>query len=280
VLRFVWALLLLLVGAFLLSRLAQLGEWRRAWSTSVSLGAPLALLLALPAVSNFVKMLGWRGLIPREHRPPLLRAYAAFIGAQGINELGFAVLGEPVKVLVLPGEARAAGARAVIADNLAALAALFAVIATLARLGIAAVPLLLLLFIVLRRVREQSWSALLAAFLAHYVGKLWLVVEIGLGLYFLGEPAFRHAGQLGLAWLGAAAVGAPVPGQLGVVEAALVHAGGVLGVSAPSLVALALIRRLRSLLWLLLGLLLAARLATRSAEPSKIGARALDPHAA
>ena len=45
-----------------------------------------------------------------------------------------------------------------------------------------------------------------------------------------------------------------------VVEAALTHTGRVLGIAAPSLLALALIRRLRSLLWLLLGLLLAARI--------------------
>ena len=149
---------------------------------------------------------------------------------------------------------------------MAALAALFAVIGTLARLGMGALPLLLLALLLLERAKEQSWSRLLAAFVAHYLGKLWLVVEIGLGLHFLGESAWPVAGQLSLAWLAAAALGAPVPGQLGVVEAALTHTGRVLGIAAPSLLALALIRRLRSLLWLLVGLLLAARILHRNSE--------------
>jgi hypothetical protein len=212
----------------------------------------------------------------------VLRAYAAFIAAQGINELGFSVLGEPLKVMVLPAGARSAGVRAVVADNLAALAALFAVIATLAQLGVAAAPLLALSIIILRRVQDERWSGLLAAFLAHYLGKLWLVVEIGLGLHFLGEPVLGASAQLALAWLGAAALGAPVPGQLGVVEAALLHAGATLGIASTSLVTLALIRRLRSLLWTLIGLGLAARI-VRPRAAKKEGESTpepLDPHVA
>ena len=263
-LRALWSLLLLAAGAWLLSSVARAAEWRRAWSEGLSLGAPLLLLLALPAVSHFVKMLGWRALIPAPLRPPLPLAYAVFVAAQGVNELGFTVLGEPLKVMVLPPGERAAGVRAVVADNLAALAALFAVMATLARLGLWAAPLLLVAVVVLSRVRQQRWPGLLAAFVAHFLGKLWLVVEIGLGLYFLGQPVLHVAAPLGLAWLGAAAVGAPVPGQLGVVEAALLHAGAALGVAAPSLITLALIRRLRGLVWLLIGLVLAARIVKKA----------------
>lgn len=259
-LRIAWLLVLLLGGAFLFSRLAGGAEWRRAWSTGVSLGPALLVLLALPAVSHFIKMLGWRALLPRQARPSLATAYATFVAAQGVNELGFSVMGEPLKVLVLAPTHRAAGIKAAVADNLAALAALFAVIGTLARLGLGALPVLLLALMVLARAKEQSWSGLLAAFVAHYLGKLWLVVEIGLGLQLLGESALPAARQLSLACLGAAALGAPVPGQLGIVEVALTHTGSLLGIAAPSLLALALIRRLRSLLWLLLGLLLAARI--------------------
>lgn len=253
-----WSLSLLLAGGWLLSSLAGSSERQKAWSAALHLGLPLVILLALPAVGLFLKTLGWRALLPADARPSLPKAYAVFVAAQGVNELGFSVLGEPLKIMALPTHARAAAVKAVVADNLAALAALFAVIATLARLGVAALPLLALSGIILRRVQGERWSGLLAAFVAHYLGKLWLVVEIGLGLHFLGEPALMAAGQLALAWLGAAAVGAAVPGQLGVVEAALLHAGSALGIASSSLITLALIRRVRSLVWVLIGLGLAA----------------------
>ena len=122
-LRGAWLLVLLLGGAFLLSRLAGGAEWRRAWSTGLSLGPSLLVLLALPGGSHFIKMLGWRALLPRHARPSLARSYATFVAAQGVNELGFSVMGEPLKVLVLAPADRAAGIKAAVADNLAALAA-------------------------------------------------------------------------------------------------------------------------------------------------------------
>lgn len=214
-------------------------------------------------MSHFIKMLGWRSLLPAPLRLPLPRAYAAFVAAQGVNELGFAVLGEPLKIWVLPPDAKAVGLRAVLADNLAAFAALLAVVASLARLGWVAAPCLALTLLVLWRVRRERWSGLLSAFLAHYLGKLWLVIELGLGLHFLGQPALAAAPVLALSWLGAAALGAPVPGQLGVVEAALLHTGTSLGLPTSSLLALALVRRLRSLVWVVVGLLLASRIVAR-----------------
>jgi hypothetical protein len=234
----------------------------------VELGSPVLLLLALPAVGHFVKMLGWRNLLPRSQRPGLGRAYATFVAAQAVNELGFSVLGEPLKVMVAPRAARGAAWQAVLSDNLAALVALVAVMLTLLVGGSTVVPLLfvvgMLLWLLLReRERERRW---LFAFGAHYLGKLWLVVEIALGLHFLGEASLAPATSISLAWLGAAAVGAAVPGQLGVVEAALMQSGTVLGVAASSLLALALIRRVRGLVWLFLGLLLAARIVHRDRQ--------------
>lgn len=261
--RVLWAGALFVGGVLLMRRLSTFGDWRAAWSKSRELGCSALLLLALPAVGHFVKMLGWRNLLPPRERPSLERGFATFVAAQAVNELGFSVLGEPLKVTVASREARGDAWRAVIADNLAALAALVAVVVTLLVGAFDVMPLLLgtlLVFYLLLGERERR---LLLAFGAHYLGKLWLVVEIALGLRLLGEASLAPAGSISLAWLGAAAVGAPVPGQLGVVEAALVQSGTALGVATSSLLALALIRRVRGLLWLFLGLLLAPRIVHR-----------------
>jgi hypothetical protein len=123
---------LLCAGTLTCLILAPVGDWQRAWAAGMDLGAPLALLLVLPAVSHFVKMLGWRSLLPAAARPNLPRAYAVFLGAQAVNEIGISVLGEPIKILALSRQERAAGLRAVVADNVIALAALCAVLSTLA----------------------------------------------------------------------------------------------------------------------------------------------------
>lgn len=261
--RALWAAALFAVGLLLLRRLSSLGDWREAWSKSVEMGAPLLLLLALPAVGLFLKMLGWRNLLPPSGRPSVGCAYATFVAAQAVNELGFSVLGEPLKVMALPRRARRDAVRAVVTDNLAALAALAAVLGSLLIWGLAAVPFVVAVLVLLMPLvpeRERRW---LFAFGAHYLGKLWLIVEIAIGLHFLGESSLAPATSISLSWLGAAAVGAAVPGQLGVVEAALLQSGSALGIAASSLLALALIRRGRALLWLLLGLLLAARIVHR-----------------
>ncbi len=260
VVRAAWAAALFAVGVLLLRRLSTLGDWREAWHQSAQLGPSLLLLIAMPAVGHFVKMLGWRNLLSPAERPGLARAYATFVAAQGVNELGFSVLGEPLKVMAVPRAARAMAVQALVADNLAALAALLAALGTLLGWGLVAVPFVLAALGLLRLVPRERARRLLLAFAAHYVGKLWLVAEIALGLHLLGVASLAAARPLSLAWLGAAAVGAPVPAQLGVVEAALVQSGTGLGLAAPTLLALALIRRLRALVWLLVGLLLAARI--------------------
>ena len=263
-LRVGWSLLLLALGAGLCWRTARGSDWRQAWHAGTAVGAPLALLLALPAVSLFVKSLGWRSLLPAALRPSVSRAYATFVAAQGINELGFSVLGEPLKVLVLPAAERATAVRAVAADNAVAFAALLALLLTLsccANPWALALVAALALALVACGARVSPY---LVGFSAHYLGKLWLVVELGLGLHFLGQPALLGAAPLAFAWSTAAALGAAVPGQLGVVEAALVHSGSALGLALPSLLALALIRRLRALCWLVLGLLLAIRILKRN----------------
>ena len=291
-LRGAWSLALLVAGILACVRLAAPQEWRQGLAIGAEVGAPLVVLLLLPAVSNFVKMLGWRALLPAPARPSLPSAYGAFVAAQAGNELGVSLLGEPLKVLVLPRRERAAGLLVVVADNLIAFAALFAVLGTLApysgpfirtpRLGSAALAvagaaLVLLLLAVVVVARRSAWrqkltlarelvlqrpGAVAFAFTAHYLGKLWLVVEIGLGLSLLGLPALAASAPLSFAWTSAATLGAAVPGQLGVVEAALVQGGASLGLNVPALLTLALVRRLRACVWLVLGLILAVRIAT------------------
>lgn len=85
----------------------------------------------MSAVGHFVKTFGWRQLLRASEQPALTESYAAFVAAQAVNELGFSVLGEPLKVVVLLTRARSAGFRAVLADNAAAFAALLAAIGPL-----------------------------------------------------------------------------------------------------------------------------------------------------
>src|SRR4051794_9971181 len=58
--RQLWALALFGLAVSALLRAGHAVDLRRAWAASLGLGAPLLLLLALPSVSLFVKMLGWR----------------------------------------------------------------------------------------------------------------------------------------------------------------------------------------------------------------------------
>jgi len=249
-------------GALACAHAASRAQWQSAGTTAARLGPPLVVLLLLPAGSLFIKSLGWRSLLPPPLRPSVGRAFSTFVAAQGVNELGFSVLGEPLKVLVLPPPSRDVGVAVVAIDNVIAFAALVSVLLTFA---LCAQPTALLccgLVGFATFLLGQASARLprqLTGFSAHYVGKLWLSLEIGLGLYLLGEPALTTAAPLSLAWSTATTLGAAVPGQLGVVEAALLHSGAALGIAIPNLLALAIIRRARSLLWMSVGLLLATR---------------------
>lgn len=271
-LRVIWSGMLLVGGTLLCLRVARPEQWRGAWTVASRLGAPLWLLLLLPFVSLFIKSLGWRALLPARSRPSVARCFSTFLAAQGVNELGFSILGEPLKVLVLPGDARSVGAAAVAADNAVAFAALLSVSATLAvcREPVTLLALGLLGFSIFVVGQVSPWFPRhLIGFSAHFVGKLWLALELGLGLYFLGEPALAAVIPLSFAWNAAAALGAPVPGQIGVVETALLRSGAAVGIAATSLLTLALVRRVRALLWMVLGLFLAARLINRTHQEVK-----------
>jgi hypothetical protein len=276
------------VGLWLCVRFCCALDWRAVAHDLRHIGAGASLLLLAPIVGNFVHMVGWRGLLPARARPGLGRSLAIFLASQAGNELGLGVLGESLKVSEFPSEHRAAAWRAMLLDNLTALAALLAVVLSIALFlgGVAtqhalprsvALGALVALGVVSLAglgiwARKSSGSphGLLLAFAAHYLGKLWIVAEFALALALLGTVTLRSSAVLGLVSTLASAVGAAIPGQLGVLEAALKGSAASCGVGVGTLVSVALLRRARSMLWVALGALLfwqlrsQARVAQRS----------------
>jgi len=240
----------------------------------VGVGGGALLLLLAPVVGHFVHALGWRELLPQAARPSVSRTLAIFLAAQAGNELGAGVLGESLKVSELRGEHRAAALKAVLLDNLTSLGALCAVVVSLgAALGgvaLAHAPArstLLASFALLvfgaiactvfwRRTAQGSARAVALAFAAHYFGKLWIIAEFALVLALLGSVTLRSSALLGLVSTLASAAGAAIPGQLGVLEAALQGSATSCGLAACTLVSVAVLRRARSVLWVAFGALL------------------------
>lgn len=262
------------LGLWLCIRFCAALEWGAIAQDVRHVGVGAGLLLLAPVVGNFVHMIGWRALLPTAARPGLGRSLAIFVAAQAGNEVGLGVLGESLKVSELPSEHRSAALRAVVLDNLAALAALFAVVlsialflssaavwhafrgpAALACLAVLGAALLVALGVWKRRARGSARSIILA-FSAHYAGKLWIVAEFALVLALLGAVTVRSSAVLGLVSTLASAVGAAIPGQLGVLESALKGSAASCGLGACTLVSVALLRRARSVLWVALGALL------------------------
>jgi len=262
------------VGLWLCVRFCSTLEWRAVAHDIRHVGAGAALLLLAPIVGNFVHMVGWRGLLPSNARPGLGRSLAIFLAAQAGNELGLGVLGESLKVSEFPSEHRSFAWRAMLLDNLTALVALLAVVLSMALFlsgsamqhalprsvalggllgaGVAALGGLG----IWARTASSSPLAVLLAFAAHYIGKLWIVAEFALALALLGTATLRSSAVLGLVSTLASAVGAAIPGQLGVLEAALKGSAASCGVGVCTLVSVALLRRARSILWVALGAVL------------------------
>jgi hypothetical protein len=275
------------VGLWLCVRFCAALDWRAAAHDIRHVGAGASLLLLAPIVGNFVHMVGWRGLLPAQARPGLGRSLAIFLASQAGNELGLGVLGESLKVSEFPSEQRAVAWRAMLLDNLTALAALLAVVLSIALFvgGVAAEHALprsvtlsllglgvasLVGFGVWARKSNGSLHGVFLAFAAHYAGKLWIVAEFALALALLGTVTLRSSAVLGLVSTLASAVGAAIPGQLGVLEAALKGSAASCGVGACTLVSVALLRRARSILWVGLGALLFWQLRAQRVRPELI----------
>jgi hypothetical protein len=261
-----WLALVLLAGGVVVIVRLLVASGARAVATTVATAGPgVVLVMAAPAMGQLLHMLGWRLLLPPRCRPALGKAYRIFLAAQAGNELAFGLLGEPLKVAGLPVADRAAAVRAVILDNVTAAAALvgfFAIagsIATTDAAGRYAGTLHVALgAVAVIAVAALTWKRehpvrLMGATGLHLLGKLWLLVELLLVTSLFTTPSPRTVAVLGLASVTAAAVGSPVPAQIGVTEAALVAAGSTVGIPASIALAIALLRRLRGVLWILVG---------------------------
>ena len=260
------------------------------------IGPGFVLVLLAPIVGTVLHCWGWLVLLPKSLRPRPALALAAYVASQAGNELGAGVAGEPLKALVFDPTVRGRTIVALALDNGTFIASTALCLAGAAflpwastspvgartcawagatSLAIVLVAVLLILVAPLRRwdtdsgrlarfVRglDAARAALLSqprlvlgSVLLHLAGRLWIVAEMALMLVLLGlDPTLAP-------WLGAASVvasvlGAAIPGQMGVVEAAVFAACAALGVDAPPAMALVLLRRLRGGLWIALGLLL------------------------
>jgi uncharacterized membrane protein YbhN (UPF0104 family) len=260
------------LGFYLCLRICRGLDWRSVWGQLLSVGPAVILLLLAPCVGNFLHMLGWRALLDRSFRPGLLRALLIFVAAQAGNTLGASVLGESVKVVAFGTRRRAEALHIVLWDNLTALAALIPLLLSVFLLPLrvafgsgvenglcafTAVSIVLLIggtVVAARRLpaRPPLMNLLFAVF-AHGLGKLWIVVEFAIALGLLATVSWYSSALLGFASTFATSVGAPVPGQVGILEAALVACSRAAHLSVTTVIAVATLRRVRSLLWVLLG---------------------------
>jgi hypothetical protein len=118
-----------------------------------------------------------------------------------------------------------------------------------------------------RALSDVSPLRLAGAAALHLLGKAWIVVELGLALALVGAlpsaaaTAAPSAAVLALSFgvtsVLASSVGAVVPGQLGLLEGALVELGSHVHVAFESVLALLVLRRFRSLVWVGMGALMA-----------------------
>ena len=266
---------LLAIGTAFCVQLWKQLEWNTFVAALHRAGPGVLLLFLAPAVGNFVHMLGWRALLSRDVRPRIGRAFRIFVAAQAGNEFGLGVLGEVVKITAFARERRTEATQAVVLDNVSSLAALIAVCASVAGLlcrscgrtnvgfsvgAIGIVCVLVLPFGIIailrwRKTLTRPTAGFLIAFIAHYLGKLWLVAELAFALGLVATASLRSSATLALASIIASTIGAPVPGQMGVVEVALSASANLAQLSQPTVLTVSVLRRIRSLLWILLGVL-------------------------
>ena len=110
-------------------------------------------------------------------------------------------------------------------------------------------------FAACRRLLAERPGAVAGAVTLHYLGKLWMLAEMLLVMHLLGCGSLRGGVLFSLASALGSLAGAPVPGQVGVLEASLLSTSEAAGVSLAAAIAIAVLRRARGALWILLGAL-------------------------
>jgi len=240
-------------------------------------------------------------------RPRFGQALRAYIAAEALDDLWGGVLGEPLKVFVVPGKDRTAGIGSVTLDNLALFASLVIIlllgggvlawlnveaissrhlgVALLGLLGLGALLGVLLLLgpgRVGKRLASLFPGGIIAGFLERYrevarhnrnflaqhpgrfagsvglhvLAKIWMILEVWLTLEVMGLYEPGRAIWLGLGMQVIHLTGTPIPAQIGVFTATLAFLGEALGIAASAALAVALLRRARSLIWIGVGLAL------------------------
>jgi hypothetical protein len=106
----------------------------------------------------------------------------------------------------------------------------------------------------------------LASVLLHGLGKAWIVPEMALALSLLGASSIAALWLAPMSVLGSL-LGTMIPGQAGAVEAALALGGTLAGVDPVTVMALAVLRRLRTGFWIVVGGVLVRRVINERAEP-------------
>ncbi len=113
---------------------------------------------------------------------------------------------------------------------------------------------------------RQRPAAFASCFVLHAMGKFWIVPEFALGLALVGQYGWDKALWLASGSMVGSVVGAAIPAQAGVLEGAVMASAIAAGVPAPEVLAVMLVRRFRSALWLGVGFWLAGGVVRESKE--------------
>ncbi len=309
-----WSGVLLIAGLALFTLILARETPGEVLDACVDAGPGLLWILVAPIGFFVLHTWGWLLLMPGR-RPGFGAALRAYIASQALDELGGGVLGEPLKVFVIPQEDRTAGIASVTLDNLSLLAALgvFMLLGSgaLAWLGVEAisfghlgaavlgvlggVAVFGVLFflgpgLIGNRFAAKHPGGWIARFLDRYrdvaahnrsfltkhpvrfagsvglhtLAKAWVVVEVWITLEIMNIYEPGRALWLGLGKQAVQITGAAIPAQIGVFTGTLTFLGEALGMVGSVALAVALLRRARSLLWIGLGLCLVRSLSGSS----------------
>ena len=292
--RRAWSLALIVLGCGLVILLVRQIGARVIVEQCLKLGNVLPAILALTFLKFPLTAMGWRLVLPAGQRPPWWRTVRATLGAEAIGFLTLAgpVTAEPMRAALLQqyvplstGIAAGAVERTVYASTGALVSALALAIAATRAEGyswgsafaaalVAAVPVAVVLLARRHGSRrsaadETGWREVLCGLWSdrrttlHIIALLCLaqhvvmLSEAYVMLHALGaSPTLATVLMFeGVSKL-ANSLGAIVPGRLGIAEGSSAALAGALGIGSSFGLSLVLMRRVRGLLWSIVGLTL------------------------